>query len=165
MGLRIARVTFTDGTEMYTPYTTVSDQCHRELLPATAAEASWLMSADTQEDSDQRLDSVCRKHTGMSWDEYQRAMPNPDDTSLPSDVEEVHITVPNYNDEGWASRASKGTRLVVGPTSLECSAEETALQGRRQMEAARAVPSQRRQQARLCTLRGFFNRLKQRVGK
>ncbi|WP_156432568.1 hypothetical protein [Burkholderia sp. MSMB1498] len=126
---------------MYTQYTTVTDHCFRELLPATADEASWIMDADTREETDERLDTVCRKHAGMSWDEYQRAMPRPDEASLPGDVEEVRISIPNYDDEGWASEASKGARLVVGPTSAEWAADEREKEECRLRAADRAAES------------------------
>lgn len=160
MGFGIARVAFSDGTTKYTAYTTVTDHCFRELVPTTAAEASWIMGADTREETDQRLDTVCRKHVGMSWDEYQRARTNAEDADLRGDVEEVRITVPNYDDEGWTTKASKGTRLVVLPTSLEGATEERERQERSRIQSAGAVATAQAQEPRRSTLRWFFNRFK-----
>lgn len=141
MGFRMARVAFPDGTAMYTTYATVNDYCARELLPATADDASWIAWADSRAETDNRLDAVCRRHVGMSWDEYQRSIPTLDDARFPDDVEEVRITVPGYDDEGWTSRASKGSRIVVGPTSSEWAADERKKEQYRILAADRAAQS------------------------
>jgi hypothetical protein len=139
MGFRMARVAFPDGTAMYTTYTTVTDCCARELLPAAVDDVSWIACAESREETDQRLDTVCRRNVGMTWNEYQRSIPIPDVARLPDDVEEVRITVPNYDDEGWTSKASKGARVVVGPTSTECAAGERTKEQSGLLAAERAA--------------------------
>lgn len=120
MGTRMACVTFSDGTQMYTKYTTVTDHCFREILPAT--------------DEAQRLDVVSRKYTGLTWEDYQVSFVLLD-AGLPEDVEAVRVTVPGYDDTGWATTASRTRGLVVGPTSAEWAAAERE-KGERRLRVA-----------------------------
>ena len=137
----MARVAFPNGIAMYATYTTVTDYCPCELLPATAGEASRIVSASSREEADLRLDTVRRRHVGMPRDEYQRSIPPLADGNLPDDVVEVRIKVPEYNDEGWTSKASKGARLVAGQTSAESGADERRKEDCRLRAADRAAQS------------------------
>lgn len=124
MGTRIAHVVFPDGTQMYTTYSTVTDDCIPNLLPATMDEIDWIRDGSDREDSLQRLNVVCRRHTGCDWGGFVGSEAPLDKNHLPSDTAQVRVIVPGYDEEGWITTASKTAGLIVGPRSAECANRE-----------------------------------------
>jgi hypothetical protein len=113
MGLRIACIVFPDGAQMYTLYSTVADQCDRELLPLARDEAAWLTHAQTSEDIQHRWAVLRQRQMGPP------GAASPLETPVPTDAEPVQVTVPGYDDAGWPSRAMRQARTLVGPTSAD----------------------------------------------
>lgn len=104
MGKRVVRVTFPDGTKMYSPYSTVSDYMGPVAL-ALPAHQERMMEEGVNEGEEDEADLLWRLEENSAW-------PRAFDDNVP--LEPVICTVLNYGDyQTWAAVAQRQNNSAV----------------------------------------------------